>query len=526
MICRIRRRSARPLDLLRYLFGPGERGEHDNPRLVGAWARAAVGGVHELARSAQGFSVVRLSRLLDQPVAAAINPPRRPVWHCSVHTHPTDPALSDQQWGAIAAEFTAAVGLAPPADDASARWVAVRHGTDHVQVSRPRVATSQSRYIAADLLAAVTGLPHALLVRAVIELRQPEPDWLAHRHEAQRGCPRCTARHPGGTVFQLLPHHRYVCTRHRIWIGPPDLVDQPCLPLDDLPEIVAAQRAHLRLLRRLGPAATFDAVLTGFLICAHRWSQNPADDNDTDARLDWRDRADVLIPHGTEKTTFSTTRLFAVTYPETVKVAALVGSLHWRRLAAGGPDDQLRFAIEIRRRLGDPDYRPQVTHDPIARWIDQDCWQPPSLPRSTYRAARSFGGRTGPKVTDRARDSNARSATWFARTRRGGRAMLYHRHLTAVLARDWSVPMTTLSATVTASATTRKFRDEAVPNTSAATLTELATAEYLRPHAAPSDYLDTAVTPAPWPTRTSPKISAGRLTLGKERTGFGMPIPR
>ncbi|MEU8258652.1 hypothetical protein AB0C06_30805 [Micromonospora inaquosa] len=134
MICRIRRRSARPLDLLRYLFGPGERGEHDNPRLVGAWARAAVGGVHELARSAQGFSVVRLSRLLDQPVAAAISPPRRPVWHCSVHNHPADPTLSDQQWGAIAAEFTAAVGLASPADDAGARWVAVRHGLDHIHI--------------------------------------------------------------------------------------------------------------------------------------------------------------------------------------------------------------------------------------------------------------------------------------------------------------------------------------------------------------------------------------------------------
>lgn len=134
MICRIRRRSARPLDLLRYLFGPGERSEHDNPRLVGAWARAAVGGAHELATSAQGFSVARLSRLLDQPVAAAIIPPRRPVWHCSVHNHPADPILSDQQWSVIAAEFTAAVGLAPPADDGGARWVAVRHGTDHIHI--------------------------------------------------------------------------------------------------------------------------------------------------------------------------------------------------------------------------------------------------------------------------------------------------------------------------------------------------------------------------------------------------------
>ena len=46
-------------------------------------------------------------------------------------------------------------------------------------------------------------------------LEQPQPGW-----------PRCDARHPGGPVTHLLPHHRYVCTRHRYWVGPPD-IDQP-----------------------------------------------------------------------------------------------------------------------------------------------------------------------------------------------------------------------------------------------------------------------------------------------------------
>ena len=27
-------------------------------------------------------------------------------------------------------------------------------------------------------------------------------------------------------MTHLLPHHRYVCTRHRYWVGPPD-IDQP-----------------------------------------------------------------------------------------------------------------------------------------------------------------------------------------------------------------------------------------------------------------------------------------------------------
>jgi hypothetical protein len=42
-------------------------------------------------------------------------------------------------------------------------------------------------------------------------------------------------------------------------------------PLDDCPDIVAAQRRHLRLVRRYGWAAAYDAVLTSFVICAHLW---------------------------------------------------------------------------------------------------------------------------------------------------------------------------------------------------------------------------------------------------------------
>jgi hypothetical protein len=47
---------------------------------------------------------------------------------------------------------------------------------------------------------------------------------------------------------------------------------------------------------------------------------------------------------------------------------------------------------------------------------------------------------------------------------------------------------------------------------------ELLAAEYLRPFAARSDYLDTAVTPAPWPVRAAPRKSrGGRPMLGAER---------
>lgn len=227
------------------------------------------------------------------------------------------------------------------------------------QVSLPKAKGSPTRRLDGELLATVANQPRHRLEHAIVELRAPEPDWLALRHEPQRGCWRCDARHPGGPVLHLLGHHHYVCTRHRIWIGPPDQVDHPQPDLAELPKVVAAQHRHLRLLRRLGPAATFDAVLTGFLICAHRW--NFTDTNtvvDSDAWHDWNRRTDLLIPPDTTTDTFSASRLFAATYPEAIAVAELIGSLRSRHLAAGGPDEQRAFAAEIGRRLGRPDYHP------------------------------------------------------------------------------------------------------------------------------------------------------------------------
>jgi hypothetical protein len=83
------------------------------------------------------------------------------------------------------------------------------------QVSRPRTRSS-ARRLDPHLFAAVVDQPSARLARAIIELRDPEPDWLALRHEPQRGCWRCTAMHPGGPVLALHGQHHYVCLRHRV----------------------------------------------------------------------------------------------------------------------------------------------------------------------------------------------------------------------------------------------------------------------------------------------------------------------
>ncbi|CRK55298.1 hypothetical protein [Alloactinosynnema sp. L-07] len=285
-----------------------------------------------------------------------------------------------------------------------------------------------------ELLVAVTGQTRDRLSRALVELRGRRTDWRALRHEPQPGCHRCNARHLGGTVIQLLGHHDYACTRHRVWIGPPDLPDHPQPRLEQLPEVVAAQHTHRRLLRRLGPAATYDAVLTGFLICARRWeavadSHKPGPD---DAWHHWTRRSDLLIPPGTEETTFSASRLFAAVYPETIAISALIGSLHWRRLAAGKPTDRHRFATEIGRRLGQPDYQPQQSNDPIAQWIEQTCWRPPSQPGIHFRMDRTFGGNSYRKPDKRGIASNLFRAQQFAGDRNRPTSLIYHRTLATV----------------------------------------------------------------------------------------------
>ena len=65
------------------------------------------------------------------------------------------------------------------------------------------------------LLSALTGRQPGHLAGALLELRDPAPAWDTFRHAPQTGCPRCDARHCGGPVFRLFPHHRYVCARHR-----------------------------------------------------------------------------------------------------------------------------------------------------------------------------------------------------------------------------------------------------------------------------------------------------------------------
>ncbi len=75
-----------------------------------------------------------LADLLEQPVRAGRNPPRRPCGTARSATTPATRTLTDAQWAHIAREMVAGAGLAPHGDDRAVRWVAVRHADDHIHI--------------------------------------------------------------------------------------------------------------------------------------------------------------------------------------------------------------------------------------------------------------------------------------------------------------------------------------------------------------------------------------------------------
>jgi len=201
-----------------------------------------------------------------------------------------------------------------------------------------------------------------------------------------------------------------------------------------------------------GPAATYDAVLTGFVVCGHLWADGRNDYSGV-ARA-WSRRADVLIPAGTELTTFSASRLYAAVYPKAVRLAGLIASPTWRHRAAGDADAQRQFTTEVARRLHRPHHHPAPGGDAVAHWMIFDGWRPPSRPDTTLPDTRQHGAIHPPKVPEHSVERHIRSASWFALTRCGGGAILHHRHIRSVLNREWSPKMDGIAGTIWASQTT------------------------------------------------------------------------
>ena len=120
--------------LLYYLFGPGRHEEHTDPHIVAGWRHPA--DLEPLLRPDGKRDFTKLAGLLRQPQAAlGERAYARPVWHCSMRAAPQDRMLSDDEWAAIAHEVMHRMGLSPYGQqDEAVRWVAVRHGDDHIHL--------------------------------------------------------------------------------------------------------------------------------------------------------------------------------------------------------------------------------------------------------------------------------------------------------------------------------------------------------------------------------------------------------
>jgi len=141
VIGKVLRSGGSTRNLVRYLFGPGERNEHTEPRLVAGWddlGRIAP----DLAGGDVGLTA--LAGLLDAPNKAA-GGGADSVYHLILSSAraeektglAADPPLSDEQWAGIARDVLERIGVIAAGGADGVRWVAVRHdqpGSEHVHV--------------------------------------------------------------------------------------------------------------------------------------------------------------------------------------------------------------------------------------------------------------------------------------------------------------------------------------------------------------------------------------------------------
>jgi hypothetical protein len=120
--------------LLAYLYGPGKRDEHVDPRMVASWDPY----VEDPARSPD-MTISDLALLMDAPVHALLGKkPSKHVYHVAVRNPPEDRELTDEEWARVAREMMHAAGIAPHTDDQGCRWVAIRHADDHIHIVATR----------------------------------------------------------------------------------------------------------------------------------------------------------------------------------------------------------------------------------------------------------------------------------------------------------------------------------------------------------------------------------------------------
>jgi hypothetical protein len=143
--------------LIRYLYGPGRHEEHTDPHIIAGYRDPAE--LEPGLRPGGGRDFRRLVGLLKLPHdALGSYGCAKPVWHCPVRAAPDDQMLSDAEWARIARDVMDRTGLSRYGEqDDGVRWIAVRHGPDHIHIvamlarqDQARVSTWNDRYRVRD----------------------------------------------------------------------------------------------------------------------------------------------------------------------------------------------------------------------------------------------------------------------------------------------------------------------------------------------------------------------------------------
>ena len=140
--------------LIRYLYGPGRREEHTDPHIIAGYRPSA--DLEPPLRASGSRDFRRLAGLLRLPHDVLGKwGYAKPVWHCSMRAAPDDRLLSDAEWAGVARDVMHRTGLCPRGEeDDAVRWIAIRHGPDHIHLvamlarqdrTRPRVANERYR---------------------------------------------------------------------------------------------------------------------------------------------------------------------------------------------------------------------------------------------------------------------------------------------------------------------------------------------------------------------------------------------
>jgi hypothetical protein len=225
---------------------------------------------------------------------------------------------------------------------------------------------------ARDRVAVLCRVPLQVLERALPAWRREEPcgkygagpvGRLMRGEEAVvawgPACPACTAARTGRRVAArryLTPGER-VCARHRYWLlFLPGTSGLP-VPLGPCPEVVDAQRRHVRLLRR-SPAGA-QAFEVARAITGSWWDQPwPVEERAWPARLE------ATRPDDADASWWKVAARDLITYPETVALAHLLASRPLQQRAVAESGGHLPY------RLGElPALLTEVAHELQRPWL-------------------------------------------------------------------------------------------------------------------------------------------------------------